>query len=320
MKFATIATSSGEVLTVTADGNPLGKGDVDRRVLHIRPKLFVPKAALAHLNYEEVELTVTTTLGIDITPPGGVQIRQPYPNRRYFVGGSTEMRNGWVVPIPEGVAEFDIQFAWLLNRAWLWAHAEGWECRQLIHVQLLPGEGRTYTMDATCWPRDAQSAGGRSAISLVGHQEDEDLGAGNRDIVREANLVVPDQPDMVVGHYIQERLAIPPIYYEQAWSIQAFQEEQIHEVKHVTFTKFSDSHRQNGSVEMPASILLEAIELARSIPVEKGSAYANSVAGQPGGLESHPALKLLNDWWDQHRRDGHKMKVGSCQDTANPLS
>lgn len=308
-----MTTGDGQVLTVAADGKPLGHGDIDRRVLHVLPKLFVPASAVPHLDKEEIGFNVKSTLGVDIAPPGGVTIRQPYPNTRYFVGGSGAMRNGWVVALPEGVNEFDIEFQWELYgpKLWNWLRADEWECRHLIHVQLQPGKGRMYSMDASCWPRIEGGKVGQSAVTLVGHREDDDLSMKDRSIVRVASLIVPDDPHDPVGHYLEEELAIPPIAYEQAWSLNAFQEEQIHEVRHETnFTEFVDLHRQNASVEMPAALFIEAIKLARSVPYAEDSAFARSVAGQAGGLESHPAMKLLCGWWEQNRKDGQKIKVG----------
>ena len=105
MKYALQTLPSGETRMVDASGNPLGCSDVDRPILHILPKLWVPAEILGRpglrfddgLMCEEVTLTVSSSLPVDVLPEGGVKVRQPYPNRRYFVGGSELIRNGWIV-------------------------------------------------------------------------------------------------------------------------------------------------------------------------------------------------------------------------------
>lgn len=312
MKFAATTTSDGEVITVTPDGHPLSVHDVDCRMLHVLPKFFAPLAALGHLGQDDVELKVTSSLG-EIVPAGGLVIRQPYPNRRYFVGGSTQMRNGWVIRLPEDASSFNIQFEWFFPMAYRWMSSDDWEVRHLIHVTLLPGAKRVYTMDANCWPRAANAGPlGRTPVSLSGHAEDGDSPLDGRDIVQLSGLCPQDDPSWLVGHYIEERLSIPPIAYEQAWSITAFEEEQIHEVAHAT--TFSDAddakHRANATLEMPAERLLNAIRLAREIPFDKKSAFAISVEGRAGGCESHPAMKILNEWWTEQRPDAKGIAVG----------
>src|SRR5580693_1410002 len=137
MKFAQQILPNGKSQIVDANGQPLGRGDVDRPMLHILPKLFVPSKALAPLASESkifmqgngltcdrIKLEVSTTLPIDIQPDGGIFVRQPYPNRRYFVGGSALLRNGWVVPLPLESTEFDVQFSWKCGDAWQVLHVD----------------------------------------------------------------------------------------------------------------------------------------------------------------------------------------------------
>lgn len=161
MQYAlkTLPNSKSEI--VDANGNPLGKRDADRPVLHILPKLWVPAELLGRskkhfggLLCEDIVLTVTSTLPIDLVPEGGIQIRQPYPNRRYFVGGSKLIRLGWIVPIPADVTKFDIEFKWYTDSpAFCDAYLrDDWTVRHLMHVELHSGQGVTYSMDGSCWP------------------------------------------------------------------------------------------------------------------------------------------------------------------------
>ncbi len=316
MKVATMVGNDGGAVLVTAEGKPLGQSDVDCRMFHVLPKFFAPLAALPYLRHpdKDIELRVCSTLG-EIAPAGGVRVRQPYPNRRYFVGGSDSMRNGWLIRLPEGVDAFDIQFEWFFPQAGRWiGEDDDWRVCHLIHVSLLPGDKRLYTMDASCWPRPAHASArlrAAACVSLAGHWEDGDM-AGDCDIVGVAGLYAqyPDAPrvEYLVGHHIEERLCIAPIAYEQAWSLSAFDEEQIHEVTQVSsFGEAANAaHRRNACVEMPASVMLEAIRLACAIPFDKESAFAATA----GGCETHPAMKALTDWWAQQRVDGARMKPG----------
>lgn len=127
MKYALQKLPNGESRMVDANGCPLGSSDADRPILHILPKLLVPAGMLGApsepfegLACEEIALTVTTSLPIDVLPEGGIQVRQPYPNPRYFVGGSQLIRNGWIVPLPLDATEFDIEFHWHIESASVW--------------------------------------------------------------------------------------------------------------------------------------------------------------------------------------------------------
>jgi hypothetical protein len=64
------------------------------------------------------------------------------------------IRNGWIVPIPADVTEFDIEFQWHIESAAMWRvyPKDDWEVRHLIHIKLHPGKGITYSMDGSCWP------------------------------------------------------------------------------------------------------------------------------------------------------------------------
>ncbi|KPY55632.1 hypothetical protein [Pseudomonas amygdali] len=318
MKVATLVAPDGTHTTVTADGKPLGSGDIDRRVLHILPKLFVPSGVQSRLKPLEVLLEVETTLDIPMLGIDDIRVRQPYPNTRYYVGGSQTSRNGWVVNLPDGVDEFDIKFKWEFFNAYKFSRWDELHVEHLIHVKLLPGDNRTYTMDSSCWPRggigddpkDLPFKG--TAISLIGLDGDEDPRLStNRDIIRISELVFKNgegEPDDYAGQIIEENLTIPPVAYEKVWSLRAFEEEQLHEVEQVSsFQSYRDEHKANAAHEMPASLLLSAIHSAREIPFGKDSAYLGKGFA---ACEGHPALVMLNEWWEAHRTDDKTMRAG----------
>jgi len=326
MRHATLVKPDGSAVTVGPDLKPLGDTDIDRRVLHVLPKLFVPAHLARKIKVTDIDLQITATAGVEIAPAGEIVIRQPYPNTRYFVAGSEQSRNGWVINLPEGVSEFDIVMSWVFAHPYRWwiYQADDLEVQHLIHVKLLPGDFRTYTMDSSCWPkepgwqRENELTGkvGRSAISLMGHPDDADpREKTHRDILKISDLVftTPEtgSQEFYAGHYIEENLSIPAIAYEQAWSIHAHSAEQLHEVKQVsTFSNNQDQHRKNASIELPASVFLEAIQLAESVPFDRDSDFWKPEILRRGIFESHPALQLLCKWFEDNRVDTKAMKCG----------
>ena len=311
MKVAMLVAPDGTQTPFTADG-PLGHNDSDRRVLHILPKLLVPSGVQQHLKRSDVVLEVESTLGIPMLRIEDIEIRQPYPNTRYYVAGSKTSRNGWVIDLPEGVETFDLTFKWEFFRPWTFSDYDELLIEHVIHVRLLRGENRTYTMDPACWPRGLasdESSGPLfkgNAVTLIGLDGDPDLQAStDRDIVSVKSVGYKngdDEDNTWIGRIIEENLTIPPVAYEQVWSLMAFEEEQLHEVRQVsTFESFRDEHQANASVEMPPQLLLAAIQAAQDVPYYK-SAFAS--------CEKHPALVMLNEWWEANRQDDKPMRAG----------
>jgi hypothetical protein len=104
-------------------------------------------------------------LGNIFEPQGGILVRQPLPNRRYFVGGSQDIRYGWIVPIPDHITEFDLTIQWCIAKG---ADDPNYTVRHTLLVQLLPGEYHTYSMDLSCW-HPSQTLQGCSCSSLGLH-------------------------------------------------------------------------------------------------------------------------------------------------------
>jgi len=325
MKYAQQILPNGETRMVDATGKPMAKGDADRPLLHVLPKLLVPADALARgesylrdqslIRWIYITLTVTSSLPGDITPDGGIQVRQPYPNRRYFVGGSALIRNGWLVPLPLDVVEFDITFVWQIEAAWQVFRQDDWEIKHVIHVKLHPGKGMTYSMDSSCWPQPDGPTRRFGPVSRLGIEEDDPAEGGRRQIIKSSDLVYigGEMDGELAGYYLEEQVDITGVPLDQAWTIDAFQDERIHEVKHTAILKEgNDAHRKNGPVEMPPDLLVRAIELAQEVPFERDSEFGKSIAGIPGGMERHPAMRLLCDWWETVRPAGEPFKPGAA--------
>jgi len=321
MKVAKLLAEDGTTQLVTATGEPLGHCDGDRRILHILPKLFLPAVVAEQVKPEEVNLAIEWSL--DAALPATIEVRQPYPNWRYFVGGTESLRNGIVVDLPEGVSELTLDFKWFLVNAWRFSDHDELEMHHIVHITLLPGEYRSYTMDTSCWPWKQGDSRPRSAVSLVGFEGDDNPAeTEGRDVVRCLDLVrCKGEPDEEwAGSMIEERLTIPAIAYEQIWSLSAHEEPQLHEIKQLeTFTVCKAEHEANAAVAMPASLFLAAINLAR---MESLNDWYESLPEQKGGYERHPALSILNKWWEENRpapsdiRPGHVMPWIRVEDKA----
>lgn len=327
MRFALQTLSNGKTLLVDANGKPLGNSDSDCPILHILPKLLVPAKALAPLlsaPYEgltcnDITLEVTSTLAVSVVPDGGIIVRQPYPNRRYFVGGSPLIRNGWIIPLPleAEAAEFDIELRWLIMSEGLWSvfHQDEWEVRHLMHIKLQPGKGMTYSMDGSCWPERDGPAMRFSPVTPLGIEEGDPKEHLHRQIMRDSNLVYQDGDlkGELAGYFLEEKVDITGVPLEQAYTIDAFQEEQLHEVRQrAVFDQDNEAHRKNAAVVMPDELFVRAVKLAEEIPFDAESDFAKSIVGIPGGNERHPAMRLLCEWWESVRPEEEPFKPGSA--------
>ena len=323
MQFALQTLPDGQSRMVDARGNPLGQRDADRPLLHMVPKLWVPAEILGRpskrfdggLLCDEITLTVTSSLDVDLVPEGGISIRQPYPNRRYFVGGSQLIRNGWIVPLPAGVTEFDIEFLWLVESAAMWDvyPTDFWQIQQLMHIKLCQGRGVTYSMDSSCWPQQDGPAMRITPTAVFGFEKEDQIDRERRQILRDCSLYFTEGElqGEVAGYFLEEQVTIPGVPLEQAWSIDAFQDEQLHEVKQTAnLGSDNEAHLSNGPIEMPAELLVRAVHLAQSDEFGRNSPFAKVIEGVPGGMEQHPAMKTLCDWWETVRPTGEPMKTG----------
>jgi hypothetical protein len=286
---------------VRADGSTVQPSDADRRLFHVLPKLFVDPDDLQRLRCEAIAVRITSDrLGDSLEPPGGSVVRQPVPNRRYFVGGSRDSRFGWLVPIPEAIDGFDMTMEWRIAEG---ADDPNYTIRHTLLVKLLPGHQHVYSMDLSCWHGVGAFGKGDAPIR---HQPYARLYGDGFQESRKVEIDGFDTPDdgeenrrrpAIIAY--REVLEIPAIAVSDLWSINAFSEEQLHEIAPRTaFRSGNDLHRANACIELPAAVFTHAVELARDIPCDRGSWTPGD--GQAGPCERHPALRRLCDWWNRH--------------------
>jgi hypothetical protein len=134
---------------VHADGSTEKLFDTEWCIFQVLPKLFVDFHDLHRMKSKNLAVRGTSdALGNIFEPQGGIVVRQPLPNRRYFVGGSQNIRYGWIVPIPDHINQFDLTMERCIAKG---AEYPNYTVRHTLLVQLLPGEYHTYSMDLSCW-------------------------------------------------------------------------------------------------------------------------------------------------------------------------
>lgn len=265
------------------------------RRLHVLPQLYVRLEDLDELTCSVIELSVSAScVGWELTPPGGIVIRQPYPNRRYFVAGSATTRAGWTVDVPDDVECFTLIFRWSTPASPPSTNGK-WVVHHKIRTRLRPGADQDYTMDATCWNSTSDPTWRRDLRPLMFTQpttliSPELTELGDRSIAWtfERNAAVLHQSDEI-------ELPCIPIT-ERGLAPLGADQEQLHEITQVArFERGNDQHRANACIEMPPSLLARAITLAMTERLQ--------VQNVPGEFESHPAMRLLCEWWNSRAPD-----------------
>lgn len=306
MKHARAISPDGEGFVVDAFGNALGNRDATTRVLHVLPQLLVPMSVSSWLDSSYVDLEVISSF--PLVPEGGVRVRQPMPNTRYFIGGSADIRYGWFVPLPDGLSTIEVEFRWLLHQACdsRLVETEDYEVRHKMNITLIEGgAGNTYTMDAVCWPKEHRVGRFNRLYAWMGVTDNDPPpdGTANRS-VSTTQYRRDDRGRPLDGQLIEEVVELPSIRLDQLWPVHEFGHEQIHELNHRgSFTVFKDLHEDNATCCCPTDIFLQAIQLARTISFGQGSDYDDR-------CEEHPANRLLAEWWQEARPDLIKLPVG----------
>ncbi|PKY11717.1 hypothetical protein B1757_02705 [Acidithiobacillus marinus] len=285
MQYAIAETDNGPRL-VDSQGKIIQKSDVDRRVLHVLPKLYVDDPVLLRsLRPEHVRLSVIADQADlkHLQPSGDIQVTQCVPNKGYFIGGCQDTRYGWFVPLPDDIAVVDLVFHWEIE--------SGHFCQRIEHeiqLNLLPGAYHTWSMDVSAWHRVHRFEPGKPP--LVYQPTTPLWGVG---FAAGRNVEVIDLSDDWDAFVYIESLDVPAIPFSDMAYVEGFQEKQLHEIHRQTvFTKNNEAHRENAVIEMPREIFVAAVRAAMDVPFGKDTEYPN------GRCTEHPAMKILSDWWN----------------------
>lgn len=306
MIIARAIHQDGSSNLVRPDGSEVGTTGSCRKMLHLAPTLLLDAQSSTAFNVSSVRLEVISEFADLLIPKCGIQIRRPCPNPRFVVAGSTSNRNGWTVGAENLPAAFEVEFRWTITSGHPELLGVDWVVRHRLSIKLLEGENRTYTMSVSNWPWTQGQAAPiyRAATAFMRHGQLTKEYMANRNINTAGEALGIGAYDET-GVTIVETFEIPPIPYEQATNIHAFQDKQLHELEHTaSFSRLNDEHKANGSAVLPASTLLKAIWLAENTPYK----YRPNIDGSgsedfTGRLESHPALAFLSRWWETNRPD-----------------
>jgi hypothetical protein len=136
--------------------------------LHILPVFYSGLEVIhdRHGRYEKVKRNITfndmpflrarvsvkdVDGAINLMPNHKVTITKAFPNSNYLVGGCKGSKVGWYVPIPENLDHLNICIAWELEYERSGKMTLVRPVHHQIRLNLLPGEGRIYSMDASTW-------------------------------------------------------------------------------------------------------------------------------------------------------------------------
>lgn len=296
------AVEIGTNRLLKADGTEVGTADTDRPTLHLLPELLMPVGCPVDLSEVRLEVFCDPELEMKLLPQSGIKVRRPYPNPRYLIGGSEESRNGWCVDATDLPRELPIEFRWTITGATAVACAGTplWVVRHVLAISLEEGSHRTYTMSVSDWPRGGAPAAPiyRSAIAMprASHFTEK---------YKHREIWLAEEVDHTSfcdgsGLLIREGLTIPPIPFEQATSINAHQDLQLHEMdRQSTFETGNAEHYALAQVQIPPEVLIKAICLAQTLPFDIQE--MDDGLDHTGYLENHPAMQVLRDWWETNR-------------------
>ncbi len=315
MKHARIDTPDGFRI-VHADGTEPEPRDTAGPMLHLLPKLYVGPGVIAACPSPRVACTARI-----VSPAtrwqmllGSLVVRQPLPNRCYLVAGTSDSRYGFMVPLPPTLPEeVAVRFEWRFTDPAQAAAVRGLDggnaavVDHLIRLRLRStGRGQVFSMDTGAWPSTDSSPPVRRKLQASAVLRADSLPGARRESVLARHD--PDSDDLL----LDEQLDVPGILLSDIWGLDEFSEEQLHEVgQTVEFAPASSdtlAHRDNACIGMPAEVLVEAVRLARAIPLGEDTPYAGSMAA----CERHPALLALCGWWNRNAPDPLHRRAGLC--------
>jgi len=192
--------------------------DARKRTLHLLPTLQVDP--FDRIIPEDIALTVSTSWMQDpVSPEGGWVIRQPYPNRLYFVGGSSDCQLGELIAIPADLTVGEVVFQWSVIVENL--PPGRFQIEHRIELTFEEGEGRTYSMDVANWWAQSEFAGeghstpeiGRNRFSRLKHQGISPTRRAHvHGAIREGCRYLD----------IQESLSLPAITLNDCWTLETY--------------------------------------------------------------------------------------------------
>ena len=192
--------------------------DARYRSLHLLPALQIDPFDSVPLSALSLSVSVSW-LDAPVSPPNGWIIRQPYPNRLYFVGGSGECHLGHLVTLPEEQQAGEIILHWKVSDTGL--PSGHFQVMHRFDLSFAEGPGRTYSMDIANWWWKSEFANDNRRTPEIGHNRFSRLKPQGISPSRKAR-VEESIRDGCRYLDIYESLSLPPITLNDCWTIKTY--------------------------------------------------------------------------------------------------
>lgn len=192
--------------------------DARHRTLHLLPVLQVDPFDRVTLN--DISLLVSVNwLDTPISPSGGWVIRQPYPNRLYFVGGSDDCHLGHFLSLPESQQVGEVTFNWTVAVADL--PPGHFQITHRLDLMFEEGKGRTYSMDVANWWLQSEFTNENHPTPEIGRNRFSRLKRQGISPVRQAHVEESIREGCRFVD-IHESLSLPAITLNDCWTIDTY--------------------------------------------------------------------------------------------------
>ena len=192
--------------------------DVHDRSLHLLPVLQVDP--FDKVDLEGIVLSVSVSwLDGPVAPRTGWTIRQPYPNKLYFVGGGQDCHLGHFIGLPENQQAGEVTFNWKVGSAAL--PPGRFDVSHRIKLTFDQGEGRTWSMDVANWWEQSNFSNDGHATPQIGRNRFSRLKKQGVSPLRNAD--VSEAIRAGCRHIdIQESLNLPAIRLSECWTVESY--------------------------------------------------------------------------------------------------
>ncbi|MAM55812.1 MAG: hypothetical protein CMN25_00545 [Salinicola sp.] len=193
--------------------------DARERTLHLLPVLQVDP--FDRIDVEDISLSVSVSWRDDpISPADGWSIRQPYPNRLYFVGGSAACHLGALIALPADTDRGEVTFRWAVAGEVTKRMPGRFQVTHTLDLTFGGGPGMTYSMDVANWWALSEFAGtGKSPE--IGRNRVSRLQATGVSPTRQARVESGSRDD-AWQLSIREALTLPAITLGECWTLETY--------------------------------------------------------------------------------------------------
>ena len=298
-KYAIAISPTGEQKLVNAFGEEVPYKDADNLTLLIVPELYLPGK---YIETEELDLCEIRLFfrcpELYILNKGGFTLRQPYPNADYIVAGAVDSVMGWSIDLPSDIEGLTFTYDWRFSKDSVIDRETGvFRLLHQIEIKLEKTDrGHVFSTKLPFFEND------KNKLTSVIFEENFKKFVGSNNVEKHS--------------FSKNQLKLNPIYElnRECYQVQLYNSVKLNSCalsdlafllefndtipfrerpQEATFKTGLKEHYAATSCSIPPSVFVKVVELARSIPFEVDNEYYE-------GAESHPAIKLLSDWWNNN--------------------